>query len=116
MYHYNKAETIAIVKYFVIEEIMHNSLFELNDAELRRHAVKTGEVILERLKYKSPLNGWLVVCDELNNNANVIDRNEFALDIYLKFDGNDEFTRLSLLAVGTGVSFEEIVGSFKSAD
>jgi len=51
-----------------------------------------------------------VVCDETNNTAEVIDRNEFIGDIYIKPARSINFIRLNFVAVRTGVSFEEIVG------
>jgi hypothetical protein len=53
-----------------------------------------------------------VVCDESNNTAEVIDRNEFVGDIYIKPAKSINFIQLNFVAVRSGVEFTEIVGNF----
>jgi hypothetical protein len=50
------------------------------------------------------------VCDETNNTAEIIDRNEFIGDIYIKPARSINFIQLNFIAVRTGVEFSEIVG------
>jgi hypothetical protein len=52
-----------------------------------------------------------VVCDETNNTGEVIDRNEFVADIFIKPARSINFIQLNFVAVRTGVAFEEIAGA-----
>jgi hypothetical protein len=54
----------------------------------------------------------LVVCDATNNTPEVIDRNEFVGDIYIKPARSINFIQLNFVAVRTGVAFSEVVGKF----
>ncbi|MGA1048461.1 MAG: hypothetical protein ACO3UU_10640, partial [Minisyncoccia bacterium] len=53
---------------------------------------------------------FLVVCDTSNNTADVIDRNEFRADIFVKPNRSINFIQLQFVATRTGVAFEEVVG------
>jgi hypothetical protein len=50
------------------------------------------------------------VCDETNNTGDVIDRNEFVAEIFIKPARSINFITLSFIATRTGVSFEEVAG------
>jgi hypothetical protein len=52
-----------------------------------------------------------VVCDETNNTAAVIDRNEFICSVFVKPARSINFITLNFVAVRTGVEFSEIVGT-----
>jgi len=52
----------------------------------------------------------LVVCDESNNTPEVIDRNEFVADIYIKPARSINFIQLNFIATRTGVDFSELTG------
>ena len=56
------------------------------------------------------ITDFSVVCDERNNTGEVIDRNEFVADIYIKPARSINFITLSFIAVRTGVSFSEVGG------
>jgi hypothetical protein len=49
-----------------------------------------------------------VVCDETNNTGEVIDRNEFVADIFVKPTRSVNFISLNFIATKTGVSFTEV--------
>jgi hypothetical protein len=51
-----------------------------------------------------------VVCDDSNNTAEVVDRNEFRGDIYIKPSRSINFIQLQFVAVRSGVEFAEIIG------
>jgi len=51
------------------------------------------------------------VCDETNNTGEVIDRNEFVAEIFVKPARSINFITLSFVATRTGVSFEEVAGA-----
>jgi hypothetical protein len=52
---------------------------------------------------------YLIVCDERNNTAERIDRNELWCDIYIKPTRAAEFIVLNLIATKTGASFTELL-------
>ena len=58
------------------------------------------------------LTDFEVVCDGTNNTGEVIDRNEFIADIYIKPARSINFITLNFVAVRTGVEFSEVVGKF----
>ena len=88
------------------------SLFEFNDAFTRAQFVALVEPFLRDVQGRRGIYDFRVVCDETNNTPEVIDRNEFVGDIYIKPARSINFIQLNFVAVRTGVSFDEIVGQF----
>jgi len=86
------------------------SLFEFNDSFTRAQFVSLVEPYLRDVQGRRGIYDFRVVCDETNNTAEVIDRNEFVGDIYIKPARSINFIQLNFIAVRTGVSFDEIVG------
>ena len=66
---------------------------------------------LRNIKSRRGIIDYTVVCDTTNNTADVIDRNEFVGDIFVKPARSINFIQLNFVAVSTGVSFEEVVGA-----
>ena len=64
-----------------------------------------------RDRSKRGIQDYVVICDETNNTASVIDANEFVADIFIKPARSINFIGLTFVATRTGVSFEEIVGN-----
>ena len=56
------------------------------------------------------MTDFSVVCDESNNTADVIDRNEFRADIFVKPARSINFIQLNFIATRTGVAFSEVGG------
>jgi transcriptional regulator of aromatic amino acid metabolism len=54
------------------------------------------------------ITDFKVVCDTSNNTGDVIDRNEFRADIYIKPARSINFITLTFVATRTGVSFSEV--------
>jgi hypothetical protein len=88
------------------------SLFEFNDAFTRAQFVSLVEPYLRDVQGRRGIFDFRVVCNETNNTAEVIDRNEFIGDIYIKPARSINFIQLNFIATRTGVSFDEIVGRF----
>ena len=88
------------------------SLFEFNDEFTRAQFVALIEPYLRDVKGRRGIYDFRVVCDETNNTPEVIDRNEFKGDIYIKPARSINFIHLNFVAVRTGVAFSEIVGKF----
>jgi hypothetical protein len=58
------------------------------------------------------ITDFKVKCDESNNTPQVIDTNNFVGDIYIKPARSINFITLNFVAVGTGVSFDYVIGKF----
>jgi len=88
------------------------SLFEFNDEFTRAQFRNLVEPFLRDVQGRRGIYDFRVVCDTSNNTGEVIDRNEFIGDIYIKPAKSINFIQLNFVAVRTGVEFEEIVGKF----
>ena len=86
------------------------SLFEFNDEFTRAQFVALVEPFLRDVQGRRGIYDFRVVCDTTNNTPEVIDRNEFIGDIYIKPARSINFIQLNFVAVRTGVAFEEVVG------
>ena len=85
-------------------------LFEFNDEFTRQQFRSMVEPILRDVQSRRGMYDFRVVCDRTNNTSEVIDRNEFVGDIYIKPARSINFIQLNFIAVRTGVEFSEIVG------
>ena len=88
------------------------TLFEFNDSFTRAQFKNLVEPFLRDVQGRRGIYDFRVVCDETNNTPEVIDRNEFVGDIYIKPARSINFIQLNFVAVRTGVEFDEIVGKF----
>ena len=88
------------------------TLFEFNDEFTRASFRNLVEPYLRDVQGRRGIYDFRVVCDDTNNTPEVIDRNEFRGDIYIKPARSINFIQLNFVAVRTGVEFEEIVGRF----
>lgn len=88
------------------------TLFEFNDEFTRAQFKNLVEPFLRDVQGRRGIYDFKVVCDESNNTPEVIDRNEFIGDIYIKPARSINFIQLNFVAVRTGVEFSEIVGQF----
>ena len=95
-----------------IARAARTSLFEFNDQFTRAQFVSLVEPFLRDVQGRRGITDFRVVCDESNNTGEVIDRNEFVGDIYIKPARSINFIQLNFVAVRTGVSFDEVVGKF----
>ena len=89
-----------------------DQLFEFNDEITRTNFVNIIEPFLRDVQAKRGIYDYVVVCDETNNTAAVIDSNEFVADIYIKPARSINFIGLTFVATRTGVSFDEVIGQF----
>jgi len=87
-----------------------DQLFEFNDEITRLNFINIVEPFLRDVQSKRGVTDFIVVCDETNNTAAVIDNNEFVADIYIKPNRSINFIGLTFVATRTGVSFEEVIG------
>ena len=96
-----------------IAEISRTTLFEFNDDVTRSLFKNNVNPFLRDVQAKRGMFDFLVVCDTTNNTPEVIDRNEFIADIYIKPSKSINFITLNFIATKTGVSFDESVALFR---
>lgn len=87
------------------------SLFEFNDEFTRAQFRNLVDPFLREVQGRRGITDFRVICDETNNTGDVIDRNEFIGDIYIKPARSINFIQLNFIATRTGVDFNEVIGS-----
>lgn len=88
-----------------------NTLFEFNDEFTRAEFVNIVEPVLRNVKGRRGITDFRVVCDETNNTADIIDRNEFIASVFIKPARSINYITLNFVGVRSGVDFEEVVGT-----
>jgi phage tail sheath protein FI len=101
---------LFIVLEKAIARAARTSLFEFNDQFTRAQFVNLVEPFLRDVQGRRGITDFRVVCDTTNNTPEVIDRNEFIGDIYIKPARSINFIQLNFVAVRSGITFDEIVG------
>ena len=85
-------------------------LFEFNDEFTRAQFRNLVEPFLRDVQGRRGITDFSVVANASNNTGEVIDRNEFVADIFVKPSRSINFITLSFVATRTGVSFSEVGG------
>ena len=93
-----------------LKDFSKGVLFELNDETTRLNFTTQVNNYMRDIQARRGMTDFLVVADESNNTADVIDRNEFVADIYIKPSRSINFITLTFVATRTGVSFNEVIG------
>jgi len=86
-------------------------LFEFNDEFTRAQFRNLVEPFLRDIQGRRGITDFSVVCDDSNNTGDVIDRNEFRADIFIKPARSINFIQLNFIATRTGVAFSEVAGA-----
>ena len=94
-----------------ISAAAQNILFEFNDEFTRAEFVNIIEPLLRDVKGRRGITDFKMVCDETNNTPLVVDTNQFVASLFIKPARSINFITLNFVAVRTGVSFEEVVGT-----
>lgn len=85
-------------------------LFELNDSFTRNQFKNLIVPFLRTVQSRRGIIDFKVICDETNNTGEVIDRNEFVADIFVKPARSINFIQLNFIATRTGIDFNEVGG------
>jgi len=83
-------------------------LFEFNDVFTRAQFKSIVEPFLRDVRGRRGIYDFRVVCDDTNNTGEVIDRNEFVADIFIKPAKSINFIQLNFIATRTSITFEEV--------
>ena len=100
---------LFIVLEKAISKAARYTLFEFNDDFTRAQFRNLVNPYLRDVKGRRGVTDFLVVCDTRNNTAEVINRNEFVGDIYIRPNYSINFIHLNFIAVKNGVSFNEVL-------
>ena len=85
-------------------------LFEFNDEFTRAQFRNLVEPFLRDVQGRRGITDFRVIADATNNTGQVIDRNEFVADIFIKPARSINFITLNFVATRTGVAFSEVGG------
>ena len=91
-------------------QLAEGVLFEQNDVVTRASFNATLSGYLEEVQARRGVTDFLVICDETNNTPEVVDRNEFVAEIFIKPTRSINFVTVTVTATKSGVSFTEVVG------
>ena len=83
-------------------------LFEFNDGFTRAQFKNLVEPFLRDVQGRRGITDFVVKCDTTNNTGEVIDRNEFVADIFVKPNRSINFITLNFVAARSGINFAEI--------
>lgn len=101
--------------FIILKKSIANSakyyLFEFNDRFTRAQFVNMVEPFLREVKGRRGIYDFRVICDESNNTGEVIDRGEFVANIFIKPARSINYITLNMIAVKTGVDFDEVLSS-----
>jgi len=84
-------------------------VFEPNNTFTQTRFRNTLTPLFEFAKQNGGVYDYLLICDERNNPAEVIDNNELRCDVYIKSVRTSEFILISFISTRTDTSFEEII-------
>jgi hypothetical protein len=93
-----------------VKGLAEGVLFEQNDSTTRSNFTASISSYLSEVQARRGVTDFLVVCDETNNTPEVIDRNEFVAELYLKPTRSINYVTVTVTATRTGVSFSEVIG------
>lgn len=93
-----------------VGELAKQVLFEQNDATTRASFSAAVTSYLAEVQARRGVTDFLVVCDESNNTPDVVDRNEFVAEVFIKPTRSINYITVTFTATKTGVAFAEVVG------
>lgn len=83
-------------------------LFEFNDDFTRAQFRNAVIPFLRVIQGRRGITGFRVIADDTNNDAQIVDTNNFVGDIYVRPNKSINFIQLNFIAVNNSVSFTEI--------
>lgn len=93
-----------------IADYLKYGLFDFNDEFTRAQLTSHVEVYLQSIKSRRGIEDFVIVCDLTNNDGFVRDNNTLNMDVYVKPTKSINWIVLSMVNVGSSVSFNEVVG------
>ena len=102
---------ITLEKTISIVSVAKFQLFEFNDEFTRAQFRNLIEPFPRDVQGRRGVTDFSVVCDDTNNTSDVIDRNEFRSDIFVKPNRSINFIQLNFVATRSGVAFSEVANA-----
>ena len=107
-------DRINVRRLFInLETLVRNTvksfIFEPNTLFTRTQVINTISPFFENAKNTAGVYDYLIICDEKNNTAAVIDDNTMVVDIYLKPTRTAEYILVNFYATKTSQDFNEII-------
>lgn len=93
-----------------ISKSVKYQLFEFNDNFTRAQFKNMTEPFLKTIQGKRGITEFLVRCDATNNPPDVVDRNEFKAEIYIRPSRSINFVQLEFVATRSDIQFSTIFG------
>jgi hypothetical protein len=84
-------------------------VFEPNTTFTRNRLVNTISPVFDLAKNTQGVFDYLIVCNETNNTADIVDDNTLVVDIYIKPTRTAEFILVNFYATRTSQSFQELL-------
>ena len=88
-----------------------NQLFEFNDSFTRANFRAAVEPFLRQVQGRRGIYDFKVICDESNNDAGVVDAQQFVASIFVKPARSINYITLTFVASRSGVDFNEVYGA-----
>lgn len=85
------------------------NLFEFNDDFTRRSFVQSVVPFLRGIEARRGITDFMVVCDDTNNTPDIIDKNAFVADIFIKPAKSINFIQLNFSVLRSDAAFSESV-------
>jgi hypothetical protein len=89
--------------------ILNSFVFEPNTISTRNRVVLRLAPLFERAKVREGLYDYRIVCDERNNTAESIDRNELRVALYIQPVRSAEFILADFVATRTGTDLDALI-------
>ena len=95
----------------IINKVLPYQLFKLNDTDHRARVKSQIDTIISPITANpfNLLSEFVVKCDEENNNAEVLSREEFVVSVAIKFTPFGKWIKLFFTNTAQGVSVESEV-------
>ena len=88
-----------------------SQLFEFNDAFTRANFRAAVEPFLRQVQGRRGIYDFKVICDESNNDAGVVDAQQFVASIFVKPARSINYITLTFVASRSGVDLNEVYGA-----
>ena len=89
-----------------LEPLSRKFLFEQNDAQSRKLFLNSTLPFLETIRGSRGISEFKVICDETNNTPDIVDSNQFVVDIFVKPVKTINFIKIRFTNVGTSFELE----------
>jgi phage tail sheath protein FI len=96
-----------------LERISKNTVFKQNDAFTRAEWLAAVNPFMDSIQSRRGILEYLVVCDESNNTADVVARNEFQAYVLVRPTPVAEYIKIVVADVGGSMTLEEAVAGVK---